>query len=380
MARTNEYKTDGGAYDKLSDALISIDQLLEDVKRANEEQVAVPGKRRGFRNVIAELQNELDVCIAELRKSYTALALDPLYIYTAENISKTTYTRHIRFIHPEYQHVWLTDGNGENVASDLIPFVDYRLSYSYESQSLVVTALSMNPKLNLPGLKTSLEAAHVDLEILKQDAKRVEMVNENGEAAQKRLSEMLNTYCESHDIAFAIEEEIVPFWETDEERATRKEREAEKAKIAAQEAQRKAEEERAARKREEEERAAVRAAEEAAAASKRKADEEREALIAAEQERAAQRKAEEERAARKRANEERAARKRAEEERAAQIRAEEEEMAAKVRASEDARLRMQEALRSSVPPRTIVPPPFPPVSARVSSPPLPTPPPAKRQG
>lgn len=335
MTRTNEYKTDGGSYDNLSDALSSIDQLLEDVKRAHDAREVAPGKQRGFRNVIAELQEELDGCIAELRVGFAELALDPLYIYTSEEISKDTYIRHIRFLHPEYEHVWLTDGNGKNVASDLLPFIDYRLTYNIASQHLVVSALSMNPKLNLPGLKTSLKAAHVDLEILKQDAQRVEMVNENGASAQKKLSEVLKRYCESHDIEFAIEEEVVPFWETEEERVARKEREADEARKAAQEAQKRAEEERA-----------VREAEEAALASQRKA----------ERERAAQKKAEEERIARIKAEEAAAAHEKSLE-----------------RSNEEQKRRLQESLRASIPPLPSAPPP----AKRSSFPPIPTPPPVK---
>ncbi len=336
MSRANEYKTDGGSYDNLSDALSSIDQLLEDVKRAHDAHEVAPGKQRGFRNVIAELQQELDGCISQLRASFAELALDPLYIYTSEEISKATYIRHIRFLHPEYQHVWLTDGNGGNVASDLLPFIDYCLTYNIESKSLFVAAQSMNPKLNLPGLKTSLKAAHVDLEILKQDAKRVETVNENGASAQKKLSEMLKAYCESHDIEFAVEEEIVPFWETEEQRAHRKEREAKEARLAAEEAQKKAEEERA-----------VREAEAAAAASQRKAERERAAAL-----------------------------RKAEEERAARIIAEEAAQAAQVQANENQKLRLQESLRSSIPPLPGPPPP----AARSSIPAVPIPPPVKMRG
>ena len=336
MSRTNEYKTDGGAYEDLSEALSSIDQLLEDVKRAHEEHEVVPGKQRGFRNVIAELQAELDGCITELRTSFAELAFDPLYIYTSEELSKTIYTRHIKFLHPEYQHVWLTDGNGGNVASDLLPFIDYCLTYDSESKKLAVSALSMKPKLNLPGLRTSLKAAHVDLEILKQDAQRVEIVNENGATAKNKLSEMLNSYCESHDIQFSIEEEIVPFWETEEERAARKEREAEEAKVAAEEAKRQAEEDRA-----------VREAEAAAAASQRKAERERAA-----------------------------AQKKTEEERAARMKEEEAATAARAAADEEQKLKLQESLRSSVPPLPSAPPP----AARSSIPSLPAPPPVKLRG
>lgn len=335
MTRTNEYKTDGGSYDNLSDALSSIDQLLDDVKRAHDAHEVVPGKQRGFRNVIAELQEELDGCIAELRNKFAELALDPLYIFTSEEISKTTYIRHIRFLHPEYQHVWLTDGNGKNIASELIPFIDYSLTYNFEIQNLVVSALSMNPKLNLPGLKTSLKAAHVDLEILKQDAQRVEMVIENGVSAQKKLSELLKRYCESHDIEFAVQEEVVPFWETEAERTARKEREVEEARKAAQEAQIRAEEERA-----------VREAEEAALASQRKA----------ERERAAQKKAEEERVAR--------------------IVAEEAAPSAKEKSHEEQKRKLQESLRSSIPPMPSAPPP----ATRSSFPAIPKPPPVKMRG
>ena len=386
MARTNEYKTDGSEYEKLSDALSSIDELLEDVKRANEEKESIPGEQRGFRSVIAELQTELDACIGELRKSYSELDLNPLYIYTTEAISLTAYTRHIKFLHPDYQHVWLTEGKGENVASGLIPFIDYSLEYHYDAQRVAVTNLVLSPKLNLPGLKTSLEAAHMDLKILKQDAKRVEMVDENGAAAQEKLTETLKNYCESHDIEFAIDKENVPFMESTEERAERKKRELEEAKRAEQEAQKRAEEARAERIREEEERAAVRRAEEEAEASRRKAEKERaeqkkaeeeRARKKAQEERAARKRAEEERTARKRAQEERAVRKRAEEARAARIR-EEEAMVAKVRADEEARIKMQESLRKSAPPWPSkfdsAPPPLPPVATR-SPLPVPLPPP-----
>ncbi len=357
MTRSNEYISKGGTFEKLSDAISSIDQLLQDVKRADEERGDVPKNLRTFRHVIAELQSEVDQCIAGLRKSFTELDLDPLYIYTTEEISVTSYTRHIKFLHPDYEHVWLTEGTNQNVASQLVPFINYGIEYEYPRQRITVTNLLMETRLNLPDFKTSLQAAHMNLEILKQDAQRVALVCENGEAAHKSLSQTLTAYCETHNIALEITEEVVTVMESDEERADRLRRKAEAARKAEREAKKKAET-KAAKKKAEEERAA-----------KKKAEEE---------ERVAKKRAEEERAAKKKAEEERAAKKKAEEERAAKKRAEEEERAVRRRAEEEARKQQEQAAiktrRSSIPvPRPSTPPrPSAPTPPMVSAaPPLP---------
>jgi hypothetical protein len=266
MARTNEYKSQGGSFDKLSDALSSIDELIQDVKRVGEEKEAVPEQQRSFRTVISELQNELGVCISALMSSWRELGYDPFYIYSTEEVTVKEYRRNIKFLHPEYEHVWLTEGNGKNVASELIPFIDFGLTYKYKKNKVFVSNLILDTKLNLPDFKTSLKAAHVDLEILKEDAKRVELVCENGEAAHKKLSETLTAYCGSHDVELEIQEESVPFAETPEERAQRLKKEAEVARKAEMEAKKKAEEE---------ERAAKKKAEEEERAAKKKADREK---------------------------------------------------------------------------------------------------------
>ncbi len=326
MTRSNEYISKGGTFEKLSDAISSIDQLLQDVKRADEERGDVPKNLRTFRHVIAELQSEVDQCIAGLRKSFTELDLDPLYIYTTEEISVTSYTRHIKFLHPDYEHVWLTEGTNQNVASQLVPFINYGIEYEYPRQRITVTNLLMETRLNLPDFKTSLQAAHMNLEILKQDAQRVALVCENGEAAHKSLSQTLTAYCETHNIALEITEEVVTVMESDEERADRLRRKAEAARKAEREAKKKAET----------------------------------------------------KAAKKKAEEERAAKKKAEEERAAKKRAEEEERAVRRRAEEEARKQQEQAAiktrRSSIPvPRPSTPPrPSAPTPPMVSAaPPLP---------
>ncbi len=272
MARSNEYKSEGGSFDNLSDALSSIDNLLDDVKKADEQREVLPVKARGFRNVISELQIELGACIAELMKSWNELDLDPLYIYSTEEVSMTEYTRHVKFLHPEYEHVWLTEGKGQDVSSLLIPFIDYGIVYDYKEQKLTVTNLLLDTKLNLPDFKTSLQAAHVDLEILKEDAKRVEVVCANGEAAHKKLSETLTRYCEAHEIELVNEEEAIPYMESPEERAARLRKEAEAKRKDELEAKKRAEEEeRAAQKKaEEEERARKRLEAKAAREAKTK--------------------------------------------------------------------------------------------------------------
>lgn len=272
MARSNEYRSEGGSFDNLSDALSSIDNLLKDVKQADENREVPHEKQRGFRNVISELQAELGACIAELMKSWDELDLDPLYIYSTEELSVTEYSRHIKFLHPEYEHVWLTEGKGQDVGSSLIPFIDYGIVYNYEQKKLTVTNLLLDTKLNLPDFKTSLQAAHVDLEILKEDAKRVEVVCANGEAAYKRLSETLRRYCDAHDLELVIEEESIPYVESPEERAARLRMEAEAKRKEEQEARKQAEEEERAarRKEEEEERIRMRAEAKAARAAKTK--------------------------------------------------------------------------------------------------------------
>ncbi|MBN2341997.1 MAG: hypothetical protein JXX29_21760 [Deltaproteobacteria bacterium] len=252
MARTNEYKSTGGSFSKLTDALSSIDELLEDVKRADDTQEGAPEKKRGFRDIIAELQTNIDSCVNELKHSWNDLKLDPLYIYSTEQINTTEYVRHIKFIHPEYEHVWLTEGKGQNVAKQMIPFIDYRLTYHYQNQKITVNNLLLETKLNLPDFKTSLKAAQMDLQILKEDTKRVELVSQNGTAAHKKLTEMLQLYCDSQSIEIEVAEEIIPFVETEAERSARLKKEQQEAEKAAAEAEKAAKTE--ARKAEEAER------------------------------------------------------------------------------------------------------------------------------
>jgi chemotaxis protein histidine kinase CheA len=276
MSRKNEYKSTGGSFSKPSDALSSIDKLLEDVKNEEKEEGEGTPKKRGFRTVISELQNEISGCIAELMKSWDELELDPLYIYSIEDISPKQYARNIKFIHPEYEHVWLTEGKGANVAEELIPFIDYGVVYDYKKNKVSVLNLTLDTKLNLPDFKTSREAAQVDLEILKQDAKRVELVCKNGDAAHGKLSETLTKYCNDHEIELKIEAEIIPHVESSEERAQRLQNEAEAARRDAEEEKRKAEEKQRAAKKKAQDEERKKKVEEAKAARKARAEKEAE--------------------------------------------------------------------------------------------------------
>ncbi len=233
MARTNEYRSTGGAFDKLSDALKSIEERLEEVKKAGEQPEENPvAAVRSFRHVIAELRRETDGALATIMKDWDALSLDPLYLYTSEDVNTLRYSRSIRFLHPVYEHVWLTEGQERDIARELLPFIDLRLSYLYEDKRAEVLVLRLDAKLNLPEFKSSREAAHVDLEMLKEDAKRVELVTGNGEAAVQRLLEGLRRYCEETMIPLDVREERTPYAESEEERLNRLQAEAEEARMA----------------------------------------------------------------------------------------------------------------------------------------------------
>ena len=238
MARSNEFKLDGGAFENLSDAMRSLDDLLIDLQTTDEER-QLPMKRRGFRYVISELQNELDACVAKLLTSWNDLNLDPLFIYSTENISKEQYEKRIRFLYPVFDNVWLTDGREKDISTELIPFIDYGLVYDHGERRLSVSNQQLITHLNFPELKSSLKAAHVDLEIVNEDAKRVAAVRESGQAAHTKLSETLTCYCNAHEIALEIEEEIVPFMESEEERALRLRKKAEAERLAKREQERK---------------------------------------------------------------------------------------------------------------------------------------------
>jgi hypothetical protein len=222
VGRRNEYQQKQGAYGNPTDALMSLDERLSEVRSAEEKMETPPRELSGPRNVVAGLQSELAECLNEVTERWNDLDLDPLYAFSTEDLFSDCYIKHIKFLYPEFDNVWLTENRGRNISEELLPFIDFGIVYQFEKRRMIVFDRLLITHLNLPELKSSRMAAHVDLEMLKGDTERVAKVRENGDAARKRLRETVSRYCGFYDIEVEIEEGAVPEVEPcPEERAVR---------------------------------------------------------------------------------------------------------------------------------------------------------------
>ncbi len=210
MTRRNEYYLKQGRYGSPTDALSSLDERLREVRSAEEKMETPPGERSGPRNVIAGLKKELEECLAEVRKRWRTLTLDPLYVFSTEDLFLDRYVNHIKFLYPVFDNVWLTESQGKNIGTELLPFIDFGILYDFEKRRVSVSDKLLRAHLNLPERKSSRVAAHVDLEMLKEDTEKAAAVRENGEEARKRLRETVKRYCSFHDIDVHIDERTVP--------------------------------------------------------------------------------------------------------------------------------------------------------------------------
>ncbi|MBN2343162.1 MAG: hypothetical protein JXX29_14035 [Deltaproteobacteria bacterium] len=206
MARTKEYQSRGGAYKKLEDALSTIDNLLEEVKKAGSESTIVHSEVRALRNVVGRLQGLFQENLASLREKWRDMGLDPVVFLSQEHISDTKYVNRIQMMHPVYDHVWVTDMHGNDLGEELMPHIVLEATYIHKQGKVVVNVQLLDVQLNLPEFKTSLEAAHMDLEIVRHDAKHVEQVTEFGNVAKRKLTEALTAFCEQSELSIEVNE------------------------------------------------------------------------------------------------------------------------------------------------------------------------------
>ena len=88
----------------------SIDSLLSDLQTTGAEREDLPQQKGGFRQVISELQKELLASVSEIKQRWQKLEIDPLYVYTTEEIAVDEYSQRIKFLYPIFENVWLTEG------------------------------------------------------------------------------------------------------------------------------------------------------------------------------------------------------------------------------------------------------------------------------
>ncbi|MCP4600930.1 MAG: hypothetical protein GY847_10445 [Proteobacteria bacterium] len=198
MARINEYQANGGTFENASDAISALENYLKDVRSTLDRSSTTLDKERRYRTSISGLKECLKGIVDSSLANWKDIGLDASFVQEVEAIQKERFVKQLMFRHPVYEHVWLTDSNGNNVAEELLPFLVYELEYIKPKELIKVSSEQLNAKLNLPELRTSIKAAGDDIEVVKKEAEFVATVLNTALETRNKISTALEEFCKEH--------------------------------------------------------------------------------------------------------------------------------------------------------------------------------------
>ncbi len=202
MSRINEYKVKGGAFADPNEAISALDSLLEDVKATDAKSAYNTETERQYHTNIVGLQDCLSKILMDVKPSWQDLGLDGSFALLKEEANRDSYKQKAVFQHPVYEHVWLTNSDGKNMAEDFLPFLYLNVEYDKEASAVNLSYAKVETKLNLPELKTSLKAAREDLELVKEEVERAGSVVTTALDTVTQATQAIRDYCSANSLNF----------------------------------------------------------------------------------------------------------------------------------------------------------------------------------
>ncbi len=173
MSRTNEFKAQSESFERIDAAITALDSLLQDVDKSREACSSLTEAERRYRKIASGLKDSVDEAIASCTDEWDQHGLDSSFFLRNEKIEEDTFTYVIRFIHPVYEHLWLTTSDGHNVCEELMPFLEITLEYSKYASQVKITTMQLETTFHLPEMRASIRSSQEDLEVIKQEAQRI---------------------------------------------------------------------------------------------------------------------------------------------------------------------------------------------------------------
>ncbi len=202
MSRINEYEVKGRAFKEASEAVEALNSLLEDVEATDAKCAFRVESDRQYHTNILGLQGCMEKVLEEVKPQWVEAGLDGTFALAREESGPESYTNKAVFLHPVYEHVWLTDSDGKNMAEELLPFMYMNLEYDKETNAVKFSITEVKTKLNLPELKTSLKNARQDLELVREEVERAGTVVSTALDTVFQATDAIREYCNEHQLDF----------------------------------------------------------------------------------------------------------------------------------------------------------------------------------
>lgn len=195
MSRTNEFKIKSEAFGGIEAAISALDSLLNDVSKSREACSNLTESERRYRKNASGLKDSIDAAIAACADQWIPYDLDSSFFLREERLENEIFTYVVSFIHPVYEHLWLTTPEGENVCESLMPFLSLTLEYSKYSAEVKLTTMQLETTFHLPNLRASIRSSQEDLEIIKQEAERINNCITAAIDTQEKMVEAVQGFC-----------------------------------------------------------------------------------------------------------------------------------------------------------------------------------------
>jgi hypothetical protein len=200
MTKINKCTVKGGAFEDVKQAVDSLNSLLAEVRQTGNHVE----KERTYRSNVSGLQECIFEVINGSTDEWKETDVHGLFLHRQEEVNEKKYSLTVSFEHPLYEHVWLTDKDGNNLSLELIPFLKYTLEYLKEKGVVKVSHSMIDAKLNLPDLATSLKRTRKDPGLLRAEAERVGNVVKAATYTQSKLTTAVRNFCSKNNLKIKL--------------------------------------------------------------------------------------------------------------------------------------------------------------------------------